>query len=198
MPDVIPSSCSTVMSAMSGYEPARSGSTSAIVSSRASAPASTSWRAQVAVNVFVMLPTREWSSTVASAPPPSASPYAAMCSPFSACQTPIQMPVRSSGCSASTSLKLWSMAAASSASIGVVLRSMPVNSADSGATAVVAGAAVVAVVDESSPHAPTTSASGRGGRCVGRMHAVSHRPEAGRSGSRSVPTRNNRRSPCNS
>jgi hypothetical protein len=67
--------------------------------------------------------------------------------------------------------------------MGVVLRSMPVNSVGSGAVVVVvvAGTAVVAVVDESSPQEATRTAIGRRTALARtRILRVSHRPEAGR------------------
>jgi hypothetical protein len=63
--------------------------------------------------------------------------------------------------------------------MGVVLRSMPVNSVGSGAVMVVACVAVVAVVDESSPHAATRRAIGmRTALARSRIDSVSHHPAA--------------------
>ena len=69
------SSCSMVMSAMSGCA-GELGVGLATVSVRESFPSSMSWRMIVAVNVLVTLPIRNTSSTVALRPPTTASPHA--------------------------------------------------------------------------------------------------------------------------
>ena len=66
-----------VMPARLGCRSARSGSTAATVSSRASLPSSMSCRMTVAMKVLLMLPMRKWSSSAAGRfPATSARPYA--------------------------------------------------------------------------------------------------------------------------